>query len=133
MRIEITQTHDFDIPLMISHSRERHAPKGVEITRDMVRRSSVIWVGKADGIEACAVGLVPVSALSDSAMIWLLHTDICEAHPFRFVRWSRKVLGLAQDLYPDLFGYCLTIRSQAWLEWLGAEFSGQSFRIVSRG
>jgi len=130
MKVEIVRTHSFDIPSLVSRTRDKHIPHAIEITQDFVSRSSVVWVGKADGIEVCAVGLIPLSVLSDHAMIWLTHTQICEAHPLRFIRWSRKVLHEAHSLYPNLFGYCVNIRSQAWLEWLGAEFSGQTFRLT---
>lgn len=130
MKIEIERTYEFDIASMISRSPDKDNPKAIEAAKDFVRRSVVIFVGKADGLEVCAVGLIPVSVWSKEAYFWLIHTDLCEAHPFLFVRWSRRVLDMVLAIYPRVFGHCVNEKSARWLCWLGAEFNGISFRLV---
>ncbi len=129
MKVEVVRTSDFDIASMVARSSH---PEGEEVVRDFVKRSLVVFVGKADGVEACVVGLIPETILSDRAYLWMLHTDICEAHPLRFVRWSRRVI--AELPYRELLGHCVNATSRQWLEWLGAEFVNEnSFRIARDG
>ena len=89
-----------------------------------VTASTVIWLGKADGADACAIGVIPFGIFSNKAYLWMIHTRICEQHPLRFIRWSRRVLDEALHYYPHIVGLCKcdSEHSQAWLEWLGAVF-----------
>ena len=64
--------------------------------------SSMIWLAKADGVEACAIGVIPLHTFSNKAYLWLIHTRICEQHPVRFIRWSRKVIHDVMSYYPVL-------------------------------
>lgn len=130
MRVELVRTFDFNVAGMIARTHEKDAPGALERTCEAISRSSVVWVGKADGVEVCAVGLIPVTILSDMALLWLTHTHLCEQHPLRFARWSLRVMKEAKALYPSIYGVCVRPASMAWLKWLGAEFSGQTFRIV---
>src|SRR5215470_14636560 len=86
---------------------------------DCLTKSSVIWLGKADGIEACAIGVIPVSTFSESAYLWMIHTKICEANPVRFIRWSRRVMDEVHTLYPSIVGLCHpdNVAGRRWLEW----------------
>lgn len=87
--------------------------------------SVAIWLGRADGVEACAAGVIPYGSLfGQKAYIWLIHTRICEQHPLRFMRWSRKVMDDIRQHYPTIIGLCRcdSPGSQAWLKWLGASF-----------
>jgi len=89
-------------------------------------KSSAIWLGRADGVEACAIGVIPVTILSDRAYLWLIHTKLCEAHPLRFIRWSRRVMDEIHQSYPTIIGLCRpdNLAGRQWLEWLGAKFQG---------
>ena len=90
-----------------------------------VTRSSVIWLAKADGVEACAIGVIAPTIFASEAYLWMIHTRLCEQHPLRFIRWSRKVLDEIHSLYPRLIGLCdvNNVAGRKWLEWLGADFS----------
>lgn len=91
--------------------------------------STAIWLGRADGVEACAAGTIPYASIfSSKAYIWMIHTRICEQHPLRFIRWSRKVLDEIRVHYPILVGLCRcdNLASQRWLRWLGADFDHNS-------
>lgn len=93
---------------------------------ECLTKSSVIWLGKADGVEACAIGTIPLTIFSERAYLWLIHTRICEQHPLRFIRWSKKVIDEALTFYPLLVGLCRAdnVSGRRWLEWLGADFPG---------
>jgi len=97
-------------------------------------QSTAIWLGRADGIEACAVGVIPLYTFSDKALLWMIHTRICEQHPLLFIRWSRKVLGEVLSLYPVVVGLCRcdNIGGRQWLSWLGAVFYGDPVRDYVR-
>jgi len=95
---------------------------------DCLTSSTAIWLGRADGVEACAVGVIPLGIFSEKAYLWMIHTKICEQHPLRFIRWSRRVLNDAHALYPTLVGLCRVDNESGarWLRWLGAIFDGST-------
>lgn len=113
------------------------------VRRDMkwIQKSSATWLGCADGVEAAAIGLIPYSTFSEEPYLWLIHTAICEQHPERFIRWSRRVMNEVFSLYPSVIGLCRceNLSGQRWLAWLGAEFRPSSdgklvgFRIMKNG
>jgi hypothetical protein len=94
---------------------------------DCFTKSTAIWLAKADGVEACAVGVIPPTIFSSKAYLWLIHTKLCEQHPLRFIRWSRKVMDEILATYPNIYGLCHpdNVSGRAWLEWLGAKFAGE--------
>lgn len=123
MIVEVKRVSTFNLRNLLGHD----APEGlIRQHLDCIRRSTVIWLGTADGVDACAVGLIPATFLSDNPYLWMIHTKICEQHPLRFIRWSRKVMDEALELYPTLIGLCDcdNIYGRRWLEWLGARFDG---------
>lgn len=123
MNVVVKRVRDFDVRDLVYRS-PNPGETAVAATKVCMQQSTAIWLGLADGTTAAAFGVVPPSIFSDEAYIWLLHTYICEEHPYRFIRWSRKVIGEAQALYPRLWGLCdvSNLRSRRWLEWLGANF-----------
>jgi hypothetical protein len=101
-----------------------HDPDLVTHHIDCIRRSTATWIGYADGVEACAIGAIPLSVFSEEAYIWMIHSKICEQNPLRFIRWSRRVMDELLELYPVIVGlcYCDNAGGMGWLEWLGAKF-----------
>jgi hypothetical protein len=91
---------------------------------DCLTQSTAVWLGKVDGVDACAIGVIPISIFSERAYLWMIHTKICEQHPLRFIRWSRRVLDDILLLYPTLIGLCHpdNVYGKRWLEWLGSRF-----------
>ena len=130
MKVTVERVSTFNLRNLLGHDCP---PEVLAAHADCLRRSSVIWLGCADGVEACAVGLIPTTLFSSEAYLWMIHTRICEAHPLRFVRWSRKVMDEALDLFPTLIGLCDVCNpsGRAWLQWLGASFIG-SRRVGDR-
>ena len=121
MNVTIERVDSFNLRNLIGHD----APQE-ELDKHMacITDSTMIWLARADGAEAMAMGLIPLGVLSHRAYIWLIHTRLCEQHPLRFIRWSRKVIHEALTHYPHIVGLCKcdSQHSQAWLEWLGAVF-----------
>jgi len=120
MRVTVERVSTFSLANLLGHD-----PQAIAAHEGCLTRSSVIWLGRADGIEACAVGVMPPSLFSAEAYLWMIHSRLCEQHPLRFIRWSRRVLGEVLDLYPVLIGLCSmhNVAGRRWLEWLGADFS----------
>ena len=89
-------------------------------------RSTMVWLARADGVEACAAGLIPATIFSTEAYLWMIHTRICEQHPLRFIRWSKRLVDEILEFYPSVVGlcHCDNIYGRRWLEWLGGEFDG---------
>ena len=123
MRVTVERVDSFNLRNLLGHDcTEAHYAQHL----DCLNSSSVIWLGRADGIEACAIGLIPIHILSDRAYLWMIHTRLCEQHPLLLIRWSRKVINEALSLYPHLVGLCRCDNDSGrrWLEWLGARFDG---------
>lgn len=88
-------------------------------------RSVERWMGVADGELACLWGLIPPTFLSDTAYLWLYHTDLVEKYKFRFIRHSQVQMQRMLQHYPNIVGDCQVANTtgRKWLEWLGAKFS----------
>lgn len=100
---------------------------------------SATWLALADGVEAAAIGTTVPHLLGDEPYFWMIHTKICEQHPLRFIRWSRRVVSEVLTLYPaGVIGLCHNENpaGKRWLRWLGATFDGShiddldAFRIT---
>lgn len=118
-------------PLTYQNLMNLHGQDEAAVARHLAAvsgRDRATWLGLADGVEACAVGLTSRHILDSEPYLWLLYTKICEQHPLRFVRWSRKVVDEILTLYPSVIGLCdyRNDSGRRWLEWLGARFDGSS-------
>ena len=125
MKVTIERVNSFNLRNLLGHD----APQSlIDEHARCITDSTVIWLGWADGVEACAIGVIPVQILSGRAYLWMIHTKICEQHPLRFIRWSRRVIDEVLRDYPVLVGLCKCdgVYSQRWLEWLGAVFDRRS-------
>jgi hypothetical protein len=108
------------------------APKEVIKAYDEhVRYSTVLWVGQIDGVEAVACGLIGLSPFSDTAYIWVLHSDLSLRHTVYLLLWSKLVIRDMFKLYENLIGWCKcdNERAQKWMKWLGAEFDDKPRRV----
>ena len=87
-------------------------------------RSDERWIGTVDGEMACMWGLIPPSLMSDTAYLWLFHTDLVEEHKFSFVRHSQIQMQRMLKSYPIIVGDCQIDNpiGRRWLTWLGAKF-----------
>lgn len=106
----------------------------VELIRaydEHIRNSSVIWLGKLDGIEVAAGGLISTSLFSDTGYVWFVNNDLCRRHSVYFMLWSKLVLRDMFELYPNIVGFCRCDNepAQKWMRWLGAEIDTTVKRI----
>jgi len=96
--------------------------------------TSEIIVGLYNEQPACYIGLAPRTLLSDDAYIWLIVTEIGEAHSRLLARYSKGFIATALLKYPRLHGHCFTPAAARWLNWLGAKFSSvYEFEIIRNG
>jgi hypothetical protein len=127
MEVTVERVTTFNLRNLLGHDC---SPEVFAVHADCLTSSTVIWLGRADGVEACAVGVIPLGIFSEKAYLWMIHTKICEQHPLRFIRWSRRVLDEVFILYPRLVGLCDVdnLSGQRWLRWLGVRFDNGSVR-----
>lgn len=83
------------------------------------RFSDPVFAGWFVGELMCLVGFAPRTTLSDSAYLWMFTTEAGRTHPLLLARWGRRLVGMALQRYPRLFGHC-TPGSERWLRSLGA-------------
>jgi hypothetical protein len=122
VKVEIKKVSSFDLRSLIGYDAP---PEVLAAHVACITDSTVIWLGLADGVPACAFGLIPVGNIfTDRAYLWLIWTRMCEQHPLRLIRWGRRAMAEMRKEYPRIVGLCKCDNpsSQAWLKWLGAEF-----------
>lgn len=122
--ISIQTVSDVTLAEIFKRSPVKHIPKGDELLRKCVYRSTDVRYGFVNGECACVWGLIPPTLLSNSAYLWLLTTDLVEQHKFLFVRHSQRWMEEALCTYPIIIGDWVPGDPSArrWLEWLGAKF-----------
>jgi hypothetical protein len=139
MKVTLERVSEFNLRNLLGYDTPEDI---VRAHADCIRRSNCIWLGRADGIDACAFGLIPPTLFSTEPYLWSMHTRLCEQHPLLFVRWSRKAVAEILDLYPSVIGlcHCDNDSGRRWLEWLGARFDSVratehlvGFRIMRNG
>lgn len=98
--------------------------KQVEILEFCQVMSVETWTGFIDGNLICCWGLIPPSALSNQAYLWMHSTPEIRKHAFVIVRHSQRVIEEMLKRYPKIVGDCLASAEDSirWLGWLGAEF-----------
>ena len=121
MKVTLERVSEFNLRNLLGHDTPEDI---VRAHADCIRRSNCIWLGRADGIDACAAGLIPATLFDPEPYLWMISTRLAESHPFLFARWSRKVVAEILDLYPSIIGlcHCDNDSGRRWLEWLGARF-----------
>ena len=122
MNVTVELVPSFDLRNLLGYDAPEAQIKEHEAC---ITDSTQIWLGRADGVDACAIGVIPYGSIfSETVYIWLIYTRICEQHPLRFIRWSRRVIDEIRYNYPVIVGLCKCDgeHSQAWLKCLGASF-----------
>jgi hypothetical protein len=93
-------------------------------------KESKTWTILFNGEPACMYGVSGISQDEDlnSAVIWLLGSNLVEKESRKFLRVTRQIVEYLQDRY-DLLENVVPIdhnRTIKWLDWLGFYFSDQS-------
>jgi hypothetical protein len=114
---------DFSLTDVVSRSPVAHEPGGEIKLRTLIRMSEEVWFGLHDDKVAAVWGLIPPSLVSNRAYLWLLTTELVEAHKFLFIRHSQLVIEDALKRYPIVTGDVEVGNHAArkWLRWLGAD------------
>lgn len=82
------------------------------------------WVGLADGVPFCMVGITDMGGLAGMACPWMVATTDLPFHARPFLRESRKMVRRWVAEYEYLMNYvdCRNTDAIRWLKWLGFEF-----------
>lgn len=94
--------------------------------------TTMTWSGCIDDKLICVWGLVPPTLLSDSAYLWLYHTENVKNHEFLFIRYSQRAVEEMLTLYPTIRGHVLADASKSirWLKWLGAKLGEPDAKLI---
>lgn len=124
MKITVRREPIGDVYEVIRRSSVKDIPEAERVMRECLYRSIEIRQGLVDGKVACIWGMIPPTLLSTTAYLWLLTTDLVEAHKFLFVRHSQRYVEEALKVFPTIVGDVVLPNpaAQRWLRWLGAEF-----------
>lgn len=76
-----------------------------------------------EGVPACIYGLASPSLIGDSAMVWLLGTDLVKRHKMIFLRHYKAEITRMLDIYPMVYTMVDTRHKVClrWLKWIGFE------------
>lgn len=133
MNVEIVPARLAHIEPLLERLRYREAmafeQSGLDPFRTIEREmaySHMTFTGLVDRQVAVIVGLHAENVLSDVAYIWMLGTDLVEAHPLAFFRHTQRFIADMHRNYRTL--YCLSDasfwESHRWLQWLGFKSTG---------
>lgn len=127
----ISRTVPGDVESVAAHMREAdrrevwasHELEPLEALRSSVERTPkplTIWKGDRP---AAIFGVVPVSAVFRTGIVWLLGTELIEKHPVPFLRHTKEVMEALQEEYVLLFNWVHEANrlSRRWLRWCGYE------------
>ena len=124
MIVTVEPAQKGDLEGLVDRSIYSNYPAAKQMFYNHVKMSSDVWVGKADGVVACAFGVIAPSIISEQAYIWVITTGIVEEHKFTFIRYSQRVLETLLEQYESIVGFCFVQETSAirWLKFLGAVF-----------
>jgi hypothetical protein len=103
--------HDDKQELEASHGNYKQA---IQLSFD---KSKYKWAVYADGEFVCLFGMHPLGLLSDTALIWMLGTDLIERHKGAFIRHSREYIQTMLRVSPVLTNWC-DVRNNKTIRWL---------------
>lgn len=128
MKITYSRVDWFDVRNLLGFDLPEETIRAYE---EHIQNSSVIWLGKLDGIDAAACGLITTSLFSETAYIWVLDSPISRRHTVYLILWSSIVLREALEHYKNIIGWCRCDNeaAQKWMKWLGAEFDSTPRRV----
>src|SRR5689334_9960766 len=122
--IQIQEATSFGARRVFERSGIKDIPGAGETLDTLLIRSTVRHIGLVNGEVAAVWGLIPQSLLSNQAYLWLLTTDLAEAHKFLMVRYSQMFVEQALRHYEKIVGHCEAgnFGAKRWVKWLGGEF-----------
>jgi len=122
MRIEYSRVEYIDVRTFLDWSTPEDV---INSYQEHISNSTAIWVGKLDGIDVAAAGLISTSLFADQAYVWMLGTNISKRNGVLLILWSQLVLKEMHALYPHIVGWCHidNAAAQKWMKWLGADFN----------
>jgi hypothetical protein len=80
-------------------------------------KSKYKWAVYADGQFVCLFGMHPMGLLSDTALIWMLGTELIEKYKGAFIRHSRVYIQAMLNVSPVLTNWC-DVRNTKTIRWL---------------
>lgn len=97
----------------------RHSPQ--DALNVAFSESILCFTVTKDGIPIAMFGCVPNMLLSDKASVWLLGTDKLTEIQTKFIRLSKKFIGVMLEHYSYLYNFVDVDNydSRRWLKWCG--------------
>lgn len=124
VKVEIRQPTQSDVDLLIANIRhddkqELEASHGdyQKAIQLSYNKSKYKWAIYADGEFVCLFGMHPLGLLSDTALIWMLGTDLIERNKGAFIRHSKEYIQTMLTVSPVLMNWC-DVRNKKTIRWL---------------
>lgn len=124
VNVEIKKPTQADVDMLIANIRhddrqELEASHGdyKKAIQSSFDKSQYKWSVYADGQFVCLFGMHKLGVLSDTAIIWMLGTELIERHKGAFIRHSREYIQAMLNVSPVLTNHC-DVRSSKTVRWL---------------
>jgi hypothetical protein len=124
VKVELRAPTQADVDLLIANIRhddkqELEASHGdyqkaIQLSYD---KSKYKWAIYAGGEFVCLFGMHPLGLLSDTALIWMLGTDLIEKNKGAFIRHSQEYIKAMLSASPVLTNWC-DVRNKKTVRWL---------------
>lgn len=103
----------------------------VAVVVNSFKGSRDTWVGLADGVPVCLIGVYSPALLADYAHPWFYGSRTMKGHEIAFLRRCRPVVSALASTYGDLRNWVDVRNTPAiqWLRWLGFEVSDEVVRF----
>lgn len=124
MQVELRLPTQVDVDLLIANIRhddkqELEASHGdyQKAIQLSYNKSKYKWAIYADGEFVCLFGMHPMGLLSDTAVIWMLGTDLIAKNKGAFIRHSQEYIKAMLSVSPVLTNWC-DVRNKKTIRWL---------------
>lgn len=100
-----------------------HPDEPAAALRTAVRDSLYGWCGQENDVPLCLGGLLPMSAIGDEGLVWMVAQPALGRHPKQFLRESKRIVDEMLRIRPVLVQAEPVDRERdlRWLRWLGFE------------
>lgn len=124
VKVELRVPTQVDVDLLIANIRhddkqELEASHGnyKQAIQLSFNKSKYKWAIYADGEFVCLFGMHPMGLLSDTALIWMLGTDLISKNKGAFIRHSQEYIKAMLSVSPVLTNWC-DVRNKKTIRWL---------------
>lgn len=94
-----------------------HNHRPLEALRLSIKVSTICFTIEDNGKPIAIFGINPSTIIDNKAVIWLLSTPMLKLRAYRFIKHSKKFIGMFLDFYPYLFNF-VDDRNKESIDWL---------------